>query len=273
MNDGISVINKMPSDRIIKIAPFKKEVRVTRPHTHQSYLEIIFLSKAQGYHFIDSKKYQVSPPVVFFVRKEQVHHWNMVTEPEGYVMIIKEKFVELTLDREIRALLHRFNSTEVLYPKQTAAIISLFELLANESAAGITISDLVVEGLLKALLAKLLPESNSLVGKGPETDSYRLFQEMLLQRDTLNNKVSHYASLLNTTPQNLNKVCRRAANLSASEVLSGFIIAEAKRLLIYTDKTISEIGFLLGFSDSSHFGKYFRRFTGMTPKIFRTAQQ
>lgn len=273
MKHPIAINDKISSGRIIKIAPFKKEVRVTKPHKHHSYFEIIFLSKGEGFHSIDSKKYKIIPPVIFFVRKEQVHYWELDTEPEGYVLIIKKKFVELSLDKEIKTLLYRLSKTKILHIKEIEVITALFQLLAKESLSEITSVNPVVEGLLKALLAKLLLEDDLAIGNnGSEIDIYHLFRDLLSQEGRLTNSVSHYAAILNTSPQNLNAVCRRAANLSAAEVLSEFIISEAKRLLIYTDKTISEIGFMLSFNDSSHFVKYFKRFTGITPKIFRIEQ-
>jgi AraC family transcriptional activator of pobA len=51
--------------------------------------------------------------------------------------------------------------------------------------------------------------------------------------------------------------------------LSEFVLNETKRLLLYTDKTISEIAFDLAFTDPSHFVKYFKKAVGCTPKAFR----
>lgn len=271
MNQTIRVKDKISLQRIIKVAPFKKDVRVTKPHKHNSYFEIIYLSGGNGFHFIDSQRYKIEPPVVFFVRKEQVHYWDLDVEADGYVAIIKKKFVELSLDKEIKTLLYKLSYTEMLHLKEIVTITHLFELLTHESA-GENTANPVVEGLLKALLGKLLQEGTPFSRNHvPEADLYNSFRELLTQEHKLKNNVAHYAAQLNTTPQNLNAVCRRAANLSAAEVLSEFIISEAKRLLIYTDNTISEIAFRLSFNDSSHFVKYFKRFIGATPKNFRVA--
>jgi len=270
MNHSIDVKEKISSDKIIKIAPFKKEVRVTKAHKHHNYFEIIYLSKGSGFHSIDSNRYDIVPPMIFFVRKEQIHYWELNCEPEGYVVIIKKKFVEVSLDKQIKTLLYKLSKTEMLHLTEPDTITSLLQLLAKESLLENSTSKLVVEALLKALLAKLLAEETSFIkNNGVEADLYHSFRDLLSQEDKLKNSVSYYAAELNTSPQNLNSVCRRAVNLSAADVLSEFMISEAKRLLIYTDKTISEIGFLLSFNDSSHFIKYFKRFTGRTPKIFR----
>ncbi|RDC57829.1 helix-turn-helix domain-containing protein [Pedobacter chinensis] len=274
MNHSIAVKDKLSSNRIIKIAPFKKEVRVTTPHKHNSYFEIIYLSKGGGFHSIDSQRYKIVPPIIFFVRKEQIHYWELDAEPDGYVVIIKRKFVEVSLDKEIKTLLYKLSKTEMLHLKETETITAILQLLAKESLNENAIASPIVEGLLKALLAKLLVEGSSFVGANvPEANLYHSFRELLSQENRLKNSVSYYATELNTSPQNLNAVCRRAANLSAADVLSEFIISEAKRLLIYTDKTISEISFLLSFNDSSHFVKYFKRFTNRTPKTFRIEQE
>lgn len=95
------------------------------------------------------------------------------------------------------------------------------------------------------------------------------FRELLNNSDDLKNKVSYYAEKLNTTPQNLNTLSRKTFERSASEIIAEYIINETKRLLIYTGNSISEIAYLLNFNDTSHFVKYFKRYTGCTPGAYR----
>src|SRR5699024_4668176 len=118
----------------------------------------------------------------------------------------------------------------------------------------------VIEGLVKALFAKLLQTSKSGNKVNPTTENlYQKFRQLLSQDKKRSNKVSYYAELLKTSPQNLNASCRKENNQSAAEVLAGYIISQAKRLLLYTDLTVLEIAFDLGFRDNSHFTKYFKR--------------
>lgn len=57
------------------------------------------------------------------------------------------------------------------------------------------------------------------------------------------------------------------------ESLTDFIlkekINEAKRLLRYSDKSLTAIGNFLGFSSQGHFSRVFKRYTGLTPGEYR----
>lgn len=267
----LKVNDKIEKDRLIRIAPFRSDIRKTEPHKHNRYFEIIYLSKGSGTHFIDYNNYKVRPPVIFFVRKEQVHHWDLKSVPEGFVLILKKGFIDKSLDGELKALLSKVSSLSSLQVKESNTIHQLFHLLTKENDTINENNFPVVEGLLKALLAKFLEVAKPYNSRSKiKTTVFQSFRELIIQGNEIKNSVSHYADLLNVSPQNLNIACRKAVNQSATEVLADHIINEAKRLLIYTDNTVSEISFGLDFNDPSHFVKYFKRFTGYTPQVFRS---
>ena len=60
---------------------------------------------------------------------------------------------------------------------------------------------------------------------------------------------------------------------SVSELIETRKLIEAKNLLIYTDKTVSEIGFELGYNEKAYFTRVFKKRTGQTPTEFKEAMQ
>jgi AraC-like DNA-binding protein len=267
---NIDIKDKTQPAETFKIAPFKKEVRKTTPHKHNNYFEIIYLSGGSGFHTIDSRQFEVAPPVIFFVRQEQTHHFDLEGEPEGFVAIIKKPFIQKSLDNELRLLLATFSNQHCLSVRDNQTIDQLFQLMAKEYTVNSKQSFHIIEGLLKALLAKVLEIAKPVMrSSGHRSDLYQAFLELLQGSTVVRNSVQFYAEQLNTSPQNLNAACRKAIDQSSTEVLSEFIISEAKRLLRYTNNTVSQIATTLDFLDASHFVKYFKRIAGKTPQAFR----
>lgn len=272
ISKSISIKNKIGDDEVIKVSPFRKEIKVTSPHLHDNYFEIIYLSKGRGNHYIDSRKYSVKPPIFFFIRKQQVHYWELKERLEGFVIIVKKSFIEITIDGELKILFTKISKHNALRVTDNSSINAIFSLLTKVHKDNGQNAFHIVEGLLKALLGKVLDVSKPLINPIEiKHDSYQSFLNLLEADNKIINKVAYYADKINTSPQNLNAACRKAANKSASEILAEFITSEAKRLLLYTNMSVSEISFALGFTDSSHFVKYFKRFTGQTPQLFRNS--
>lgn len=264
MNFKINIKDKSETGKLVNVAPFRQGIRKTKPHKHNNYFEIIYLSKGKGTHTIDHSIFQIQPPVIFFVKKEQVHHWSITSDPRGYVAIIKKEFVEKSYDNELKNLVSKLSGLTSLRLKQHQTIEEIFELLTKEN------NYTIIEGLLKALFAKIFETAKPLTHNPRITSNiFQSYRDMLSKTDELHNRVVYYATRLNTTPQNLNSICRKNSNQSASDILAKHIISEAKRLLHYTDNTVSEIAFALGFKDSSHFVKYFKRHTGKAPQASR----
>jgi len=56
---------------------------------------------------------------------------------------------------------------------------------------------------------------------------------------------------------------------SAGELIRDRIILEAKRLLVNAKMSVSEIAHELNFVDNSYFSRFFKKYAGVTPEVFR----
>ncbi|WP_109700745.1 helix-turn-helix domain-containing protein [Chitinophaga deserti] len=269
MESSIPVKNKIAASNHIKAEPFRKTSWKTDPHKHKQYFEIIFLTKGSGFHWIDGVQYEIRPNVLFFIAYDQVHSWDIQSDPEGFVLILKNSFTERSLDKELPLLIQQVSRFPCVYTDEALALHRIFELLTIENNATSNLSFLMKEGLIKALLAKILDSSDLYSSaKSVRRELYESFVSLLPEKPA-KMKVADFAALLNTTPQNLNAACRKAVNQPAAEVIAEHITNEAKRLLRYTHKNVSEISMLLNFNDTSHFVKFFKRHTGTTPLQYK----
>lgn len=81
--------------------------------------------------------------------------------------------------------------------------------------------------------------------------------------------VSFYAQQLCKSPKTLSNLFAIYNHKSPSQVIQERIQIEAKRLLSYTDKSVKEIAYDLGFEDISYFSNFFKKHTGLSPVDFR----
>lgn len=95
---------------------------------------------------------------------------------------------------------------------------------------------------------------------------YNLLVDMHYKNKRL---VKDYAELLNKSPKTLSNVFSLYGQKSPQQIITDRLTLEAKRLLVYTDKNMSEIGFELGFEDPAYFSRFFKKHTDTSPKSFR----
>jgi len=136
-------------------------------------------------------------------------------------------------------------------------------------------SDLaVVRNLLSALFTmieserrKAEPSENS-INKTQNT-TFRNLLQILEENYHRPVGVEFYAEKLFMSVRNLNNICHNIMQMSVSEIIETRKLIEAKNLLTNTDKSISEIGFELGYSEKAYFTNVFKKRAGQTPSEFR----
>ena len=86
-------------------------------------------------------------------------------------------------------------------------------------------------------------------------------------------KIPFYARRLGITPKYLSTLVSKETGRSASGWIEEYTLLEAMKLLREGKMTIYQVAYELSFSTPSHFGTFFRKHTGKTPKQFIRANK
>ena len=131
----------------------------------------------------------------------------------------------------------------------------------------------IVETLLKSAL---LAVSNMLLADLPNdaassstSDLFDKFLEMLQQSEVKHQPVEYFAQQLCITPKYLSIICKRHSGKTAIEWITEYTLSDITYYLRSTTKSIKEISGILGFSNTSFFGKYVREHLHMSPLKYR----
>ncbi|MFQ5527876.1 MAG: helix-turn-helix domain-containing protein [Thermoanaerobaculia bacterium] len=137
--------------------------------------------------------------------------------------------------------------------------------------------DVNTPALLGFQLAEILLKLNRLHAKGggvaheatPSPTALK-FLELLEERYMSTRRVADYAALLGVSAGHLRNLVRREFGEAPKALILKRVLAEAQRLLLGTNQTMSAIADSLGFSDESYFSRFFCDRAGLRPGEFRS---
>lgn len=152
-----------------------------------------------------------------------------------------------------------------------------FSMMLYSFEEDFRIRDQLQGEMLRSLLKRLLIISTRMVKKDlPQPDIPNVQMDIIRQYNLLVEKhfrtkhqVKEYADLLFKSPKTLSNLFHKYGDKTPLMVIHERILLEAKRLLLHSDKSTEEITFDLGYKDSGHFSKFFKKQEGVSPSIFK----
>lgn len=102
-----------------------------------------------------------------------------------------------------------------------------------------------------------------------EVDIVREYNFLVEKNFKTMHTVAEYADVLNKSPKTLSNLFSKVASKTPLQFIQERKLLEAKRLLRYTDKTIKEISYEIGFEDIQTFGRFFKNYVGVSPSKFK----
>lgn len=98
------------------------------------------------------------------------------------------------------------------------------------------------------------------------------FTQLVMQNYSRTRNVAWYAEKLSITQAHLCTTVKQVTGNTCMEIISRMVIMDAKSQLKSTKLSIQEIADSLNFANMSFFGKYFKRYVGMSPLEYRNSE-
>jgi AraC family transcriptional regulator, transcriptional activator of pobA len=263
----------------VEIFDANRHFQVKYPHRHD-FFEVLFLLKGSGFHVIDSNKYKINPPCVFFLSPGQAHKLELSNDIEGFIFIFTADFYQIDRSNPNRLIEFPFfytikqNNPPLFFSNQTD--VSFLENLFIRGVKEVINKETQSLELLRSILdliltfcTKLYPTDDGLLVKGKGHLLVKRFYQLLEEKYQQNLIVSDYARLLAVTPNHLTQTLKQLSGKTSLEIIKSKQLLEIKRLLVHTNMGISEISNQLNFTDQSYFTKFFKRETGVLPLAYR----
>ncbi len=252
----------------------KNSASPDKPHIHD-FEELIIGIEGKLEHFIDFRTTSFDAPFVSFITKGKVHRAiPMVKNGRCHFWVIrfKSEFIPATTF-QLYSNYHNFANIQIQRTDCFDRIVKLCEMMFGEMQQ--SVPDLaVISHLLSAIFImveserKKFLEADETIQKA-QSVTFRIFLKILEENYHRRVGVEFYAERLFMSARNLNLICQDVLHQTVTEMIEIRKLIEAKNLLISTDKSVSEIGAVLGYSEKAYFSAVFKKRSGQTPTEFR----
>jgi len=247
----------------------KSKQKLHIPH-RQDFYGLFYFTNSHGKHFVDFNEYKINKGDVFLISNEQIHYFKNIKKTKGKIIFFTSTFLDndYLIDQVFETAINcPFFSLNEEQQKYFDTIITQIEtvFISNKK-----MKSKILKNYLEIILYEIYQfnQENSL-NKNINYLRYILFKKDLKKHFQKNRNVNFYAKKQNITSKTLNLAIREIVGKSAKQFINEYIVLLAKRLLINTNFTSSEIAYELGFDEPTNFTKFFKNIENKSPSMFR----
>jgi len=269
------------ADRLLHVETIAARSRVNnwriRPHLHRNLHQLMLVTRGGGEARTESTVAQFRAPTLIVVPHGTVHAFDFEPDTQGFVASIADDVLReyVQRDREILALFAAPQTLQLAASARPVADLrNAFQLFAREFASHAPGRTAALEGLLILILANVLRLSHTFGGvagaaAGRAQWLVARFRDQVENRYRDNAALTDYAKALSVSVSRLRAACLKITAHSPMRLVYARVLLEAKRQLLYTNLSISEIAYELGFPDAAYFTRFFSNRAGLSPRAFR----
>lgn len=251
-------------------------------HYHDAY-EIYYLISGERYYFIKDKTYHATPGTLVMINPFDIHCTSNYDETpyeriilsfkKSYINSVSSAFEDVNLLRCFESGVHLIEIGE----QHKALAEGLLNLMLEEYKSDDTLS-LNKDYIVKNTLSELLLLISKYIGreKCEETNYKNSIHKTISEVVAyINNNYSDDITLKSIAERffisscYLSRTFKAVTGSSLIEYINGVRIKVAQKLLKTTDMGITEISSAVGFKNTTHFGRIFKLYIGISPLKYR----
>ena len=248
-------------------------------HYHNQY-EIYYLKHGQRYYFINDDAYAVDEGSFVIVDKNDIHCTGTLGD-SGYERVLvyfDDYFLEAMLndderDEILACFSKRLGPIKLPPEKKQVAELLIYSMLSEFKNSNLG-RELYMKAALIQLLCIIANEGNRNI-KNEDTSLNAPQRNVSKIVGYINNNYFEDITLEGLSesffisPYYLSRKFKSLCGMSLVDYLNNVRIKEAKKLLIGTKMSITEISSAVGYRSNTHFGRTFKKITTLSPLAYR----
>ncbi len=263
-------------ERAIKISRILS--KVTSQQHDNCYAVFWIQNEVEGIE-INKSFYKNVSSAVFFLNP--AFNWKIFKKDtsisSGYVLLIPKQVLNHPAFKNLHITQVRFFSTNEipkisLSPGIETRLQSILEMIDELLSTDLNHREDAILALLKTFFVYCDGKCNIksvITDNNAKSALVYKFKKSIDQYIVQYHEVGDYATLLNVSGKYLNECVRGVLGVNAKSLIDEQLVMRSRHDLKFTDKTIKEIGYELGFSSPDYFSYFIKKHTGYTPSQLR----
>ncbi len=248
-------------------------------HLHTDLFQIFIISSGEGVLIQDNNKIVLKAPCILLIPTNTFHGFEFQSDVSGEVLTISEQFMETIFTNSPLILLELNKAKQYSFNLENQDALNdllyLKSKIVKEITENNTYKQLCLQSLFQLFFVGLHSqntfENEKEIANNRTLTYFHNFQKLIKKTLPESKLIKEYANDLRITPVHLNRICQSLVQKSALQVVHDYAITEAKKYLVYTSYSVSEISYLLNFKDPAYFSRLFKKQTGSSPNQFRSS--
>ena len=244
-------------------------------HYHPEF-ELTYIVKGNGYRIVGNSYEPFADGDLVLLGSNLPHTWSGKADgdvnSDAIVIQFSSEFISSFLEFNESILIKKMleNSLRgINFEPDEQLVTKIIEITETNGVDRILKLISILDILSKKQIKLIAPNTfHNVVSKKSEV---RINKVCLFIQNNFQNKIylKEVADLIYLTESNFCKFFKKATGKTYSDYVNEIRINEASRLLIQSDKTISQISFECGFETLSYFNRVFLNKKGITPSLHR----
>ena len=244
-------------------------------HYHPEF-ELTYIVKGNGYRIVGNSYEPFNDGDLVLLGSNLPHTWSGKADgdvnSDAIVIQFSSEFISSFLEFNESILIKKMLESSlrgINFEPDEQLVTRIIEITETNGVDRILKLISILDILSKKQIKLIAPNTfHNVVSKKSEV---RINKVCLFIQNNFQNKIylKEVADLIYLTESNFCKFFKKATGKTYSDYVNEIRINEASRLLIQTDKTISQISFECGFETLSYFNRVFLSKKGITPSVYR----
>ncbi len=250
-----------------------------RPHSHADLHHVFFIAEGGGEMRTEDGAQRFDAPCILIVPAAVVHAFTYAPDTSGSVLTLSEPYLREIIRREpdFGGLFESpdrlaLDAASASFVRQGLVRLSR-EIVWTAPGHLAAVEAGLVAILVEALRASHQAGRQGLRPVGRHAELVARFRELIEGNFRRGAPLGVYLDALSVTESRLRHACAKAAGRSPLQLIQDRAILEAKRVLLYSNMTIAEVGRHVGIDDPAYFSRFFSKYEKESPRCFRARHE